>query len=352
MTPFQKFIVNAYRRAAIVVLLGVLLTAASYFGLVVFYTANRGWVAPVIVSQSNERILAFTSQIFQAKQAADTLDVAVASLTREIEALKSQKSVLDDLIVRSGTALRQQQASDRVLASRLAPLQIQKRLDDVKTQEAVKRSRELAKALDAELAAGLITKVAADTARQAILAAEIGATAALVATVSLDRQVLELERTVSTLSGGKAQSAQALEVLSHVAALRGQLAEIDVLLVKNTADVSNKTREASELRKIITTLSASPYYQVTVSREPLSFAFVPYDNESVAQPGQAVYDCLLQVILCSRVGTVKQVHRDEEKGRHPLFNRDIRGFLVELQLTDRSAAKSRVVFIGRAPLIL
>ena len=42
----------------------------------------------------------------------------------------------------------------------------------------------------------------------------------------------------------------------------------------------------------------------------------------------------------------------EEKGRHPVFQRDIRGFLVDLELTDEAAAKERVLFFGGRPLIL
>lgn len=352
MTYSQKFIVAAYRYLAIVFLLGILGSALGYFGLIALYGINNSWLAPIIVSQTNERILGLTAEMFRARQAADALDEAKAALGKESKALGEEASMLQGLIERSRLALSQQQVQDRRFAARLASLQLRKHELDTRAHGALAQKRVLWSSIEAELAAGLITKLDAERARVALSGAEAAAAHSLVATAALERQVSELNRSVSTLSGGPAESAQTLEVLARVAALESRRTEVMLTLAKNEAALANKQREAIELRKIIATLSDSPYYRVSVAAEPLSFAFVPYENEGAVEVGRPVYDCWAQVVFCRRAGIVKRLHRDEEKGRHPLFNRDIRGFLAELELDDAAAAKSRVLFIGRGPLFL
>jgi hypothetical protein len=79
----------------------------------------------------------------------------------------------------------------------------------------------------------------------------------------------------------------------------------------------------------------------------VNLAFVPYDNQSNVCAGTPVYDCYLNMVLCRKVGTVKQMFAGEEHATHPIFKTDIRGFLIQMQLDHSESAKSKTVFLNR-----
>ena len=83
----------------------------------------------------------------------------------------------------------------------------------------------------------------------------------------------------------------------------------------------------------------------------LYFAFVPYANQSSAAMGKPIYDCYLNMLLCRKVGTVKQIFVGEENATHPIFKTAIRGFLIQMDLDHPDSAKSQTVFLGRKPLL-
>jgi len=104
------------------------------------------------------------------------------------------------------------------------------------------------------------------------------------------------------------------------------------------------------LKEAIATAKQTPYYLSVSGATAVNFAFVPYDNQSSASPGSAVYDCYLNMVLCRKVGTVKQVFAGEEHAIHPIFRTDIRGFMIQMQLEHPESAKSKTVFLNRKPL--
>ncbi|MBV7542976.1 hypothetical protein [Acidovorax sp. sic0104] len=351
MTRTQKIIVTAYRYLAIVVLGAVLSTALAYAALTLFYTVNESWAAPVVISRTNEKILRLTAEVFRTRQAADGLDSAWKALSRESEALREQSRVFEQLVASAERAASQQQRADLQLSHQVEEIGTAKRGDIAKTRKVLSEISTLEDTIERDLQAGLMTREDAIRMRATINGYKTSATDATATAVALERQLSDLRRSATTLAGGPAQMPQALEVLARTAGYRMQLDNLRLKLQQNMQDTASKQREAQQLRQIVTTLSDSPYFRVTQADEPLFFAFVPYDNEAVAQPGQPVFDCILQVLLCSRVGTVTRVHRDEERAQHPLFKLETRGFLVELDLAAPQAAKSRVLFIGRAPML-
>jgi hypothetical protein len=56
------------------------------------------------------------------------------------------------------------------------------------------------------------------------------------------------------------------------------------------------------------------------------------------------------MIACRRVGTVKQIFPGEEQATHPIFKTQIRGFLIQMDLSHPESAKSKTVFMGGKPL--
>lgn len=170
--------------------------------------------------------------------------------------------------------------------------------------------------------------------------------------VALNQQINELQGDIDTMHG-EAKSTKALESISRIAALKQQLAELSITDFKNRADLKNKRHEIRELEAIVHTVEATPYFRIARNANAASqFAFVPYENEKSVKLGADVYSCWAKVVLCSRVGKVAWIGHDEEKGFHPIFQRDIRGFLIQLELNKPSAAKDTVLFLGSAPLMI
>lgn len=352
MTPFQKFIVTAYRYLAAAVLMSILSTGIGYALITVFYTVNSSWAAPVIISQTHERILQLQAELFRSKQAMGTLEAEQQGLNAETAVLKAEESTLVALLAKVQTAQSQQQKDDQHFAATMAPLSKAKAADITRTSQVVESLAKQDTNVAAELAAGLITKDEAAARRAAFNSLKVAATDSAVVGVTLNRTVAQMQHSADTLKGGQGSSATALDLLSRVAQLESQLAHVRLKINQNNLIVNNKAAELAKLKAIVATLSDSPYYRVTVATSPLSFAFVPYSNEDGIKAGEGVYDCTFQVLWCKKVGVVKKVHHDEERAQHPLFHVDMRGSLVEMELTDQQAGKSRVVFIGRAPLFL
>ncbi|RYH61836.1 MAG: hypothetical protein EON54_09840, partial [Alcaligenaceae bacterium] len=333
MTRTQRIIVAAYRYLAIGLLGTVLSTALAYAGITLFYVANESWAAPVVISRTNEKILRLTAEVFRTQQAADGLDSAWQALARETKALKEQARVIERLVASAENAASQQKQADQRLSRKVEQLGIDKQLDIAMTRKVLADVAALERTIDRDLQAGLMTRDDAVRMRATLNSYKTSATDSAATGVALERQLSELQRSATTLAGGPAQLPQALEVLARTATYRMQLENLRLKVQQNTLEASNKQREAAQLREIIATLSDSPYFRATQSETPLSFAFVPYDNESITQPGQPVFNCFFHVIVCSHVGTVKRVHHDEERAQHPLFKLETRGFLVELELT-------------------
>jgi hypothetical protein len=110
-----------------------------------------------------------------------------------------------------------------------------------------------------------------------------------------------------------------------------------------------ETKQITRLKQALDTAKQTPYYLSVSGNNAVNFAFVPYDNQGSASPGAAVYDCYLNMVLCRKVGTVKQIFAGEEHAIHPIFRTDIRGFLIQMQLDHPESAKSKTVFLNRKP---
>ncbi|WP_454845431.1 hypothetical protein [Ralstonia thomasii] len=352
MTLFQKFFIKGYRWLAVLVLASVLLATACYFGMVTIYGINKSWGAPVIMTKSSPRIVSMTAEVFRARQALDALKLKLNSGAKARIALVRQREWLLDLAARYEASLQAQKRVDQALTGKLGRLAGEKRSVDAKSAEVVKANQVLSRSIDKDLNAGLITEEAAARARAQIVSAEVLLNTGLIDTVSLETRMSELNYGIRTIDGA-ATSPKSLESLARLNVLKRELTEAELKLADLDAETAVNTAERKELETFLEKLTSSPYYVAAYSAKPVyQFAFVPYENEEAATVGAPVYSCFFEVLLCSKVGVVRAVTHDEEKGRHPVFQRDIRGFLVDLELSDEAAAKERVLFFGGRPLFL
>lgn len=359
-TKFQKFlsipilrsaILWGYTHMAVLVLALILGGAASFFLTTAVFYFNTGWAAPIILSKSSPRIASLGAEVLRGRQSENALRLAIQGRNGELELLDVQKTRLADLIARFEKSLASQASADSGLGGQLGRLAKDKQVVDKRTAAVVAQNKSLERAIDKELAAGIITAEAAARARNQIVAAEASLNNGEISTASLHYQVRELAGGVSTLQGGAA-STRALENVARLSALQGELSETELKIALAEKDLAAKMVELGELTQFLATLTSSPYYKaLTSDSKSQTFAFVPYENRKSAEVGAEVYACKLKIVLCSYVGTVAGISDDEEKGRHPMFPSDVRGVLVDLNLAKDDAAKDMVLFFGSKPLL-
>src|ERR1700728_1011105 len=219
-----------------------------------------------------------------------------------------QRASLEALIPQIDTAVGRERSHDRLTGPQLAELDTQKQADNAKTQAVLAQLQQLESSIDKDLAAGLMTKSDATTQIAAINQSRDAYTDSRIAEVLLTDNVLD-----KTTTGTKS-----LDVLEKQAELRSEIAQLDVTLAVSDKQLEEDNRQVELLRDAIATARQSPYNLIASGTNRIYFAFVAYDNQPAAKVGAPIYDCYLDMVLCRKVGTVKQIFLGEEDITHPL----------------------------------
>ena len=336
-----KSVLTLYRVFAIIVLYAVLGGVIAYAFVMGFYAINSSWAAPVILSPADEKSLDFREKLVTSQQTIEDLRVDSKKLTTGLTEMNKHRAALDALEPELTSAIAREKTHDLTTGPQLRTLDQQKLADNVKTQKVLAELKDLEADVNKDLAAGLITKADAATQLSALNQAEGNYTDSQIAQVLLTDSVLD-----KTTTG-----TDSINVLVKQAELRSEVAQLDIAIGVAEKQLQEDTRQIDRLKDAITTAKQSPYYLNTAGGETLYFAFVPYTNQAVAVAGKPIYDCYLNMIVCRKVGAVKQIFTGEEDALHPIFKTAIRGFLIQMNLDHPDSAKSETVFLGRKPLL-
>jgi hypothetical protein len=335
-----KSVVTVYRIFAIVTLYLVLVGVLAYGFVMGFYALNTSWAAPVILSPADDKSLDFTEKLVTTRQTLEDLNVDKNKLEGGIAEMNKHRAALEALQPELQTAILREKQHNVLTGPQLDALDKQKQADNLKTQAVVAQVKEVEAAIDKDLAAGLITKGDAATQRAALNQAQTSYTDSKIGEVLLTDSILE-KTTLDTKS---------LDVLDKQAELISEIAQLDIAVSVAQKQIYEETKQITSLRQALATAKQTPYYLSVSGGTAVYFAFVPYDNQSSAAIGSAVYDCYLNMVVCRKVGTVKQIFAGEEHAIHPIFRTDIRGFLIQMQLDHSESAKSKTVFLNHKPL--
>jgi hypothetical protein len=335
-----KSVVTVYRIFAILTLYLVLAGVLAYGFVMGFYALNTSWAAPVILSPADDKSLDLTEKLVTSRQTLEDLNVDVRKLQDGVVEMSKHRAALEALEPELQAAIAREKEHNLATGPQLMELDKQKEADNLKTQAVMAQVKEVEAAIDKDLAAGLITKGDAATQRAALNQVQSSYTDSKIGAVLLTDNILEKTTT----------DTKTLDVLDKQAELISEIAQLDIAIAVAQKQMYEETKQIDRLRQAIITAKQTPYYASVLGATALNFAFVPYDNQSSASPGSAVYDCYLNMVLCRKVGTVKQIFAGEEHAIHPIFRTDIRGFMIEMQLDHRESAKSKTVFLNRKPL--
>lgn len=342
-------VVLIYRRLAFSVLAMFFVGVVSYVSLVAFYLASSSWAAPLVLGPSQDRVLAFQPEIAIIEATIDKQRVELETALSTKRIVTEQVVQVSKLIGKVGAAMSSESAQLQRMSEAASTLALAKRADTNKQAATTAEARELLKQLDQELTAKLITSDQAAQRRIALTAAFNAVTDGNISALQLETQAQQAATSAQTFNGGST-SVAAISAVKQAVELKTILAQLQIQAVTAESSADALQRSIAGAERVLEVAKSSPYYRAL--REEVTVAFVPYDNLDDVKVGDKVYDCYLQVILCRHVGSVKTLYEAEEHAKHPLFKTDLRGKLVELQLTDPSSSKSQVVFIGGKPLFL
>jgi hypothetical protein len=348
----NKLVVSSYKVMGFAILGAILLGLASFIFTNVFYMTNSSWTTPLMLSSTDPRVLQLVSQLSQEKAARDAVATQRLQLQAQLEDAKRIQASEGRFQAAFQDAMLAE-AADR--GSELA--QLQRLIRDVRKtrSDVADTSRDYTavskEQIKDEYAAHLIGKDEA-TRGGYELSQIAGANLALHEKhVEIDARITELQRAVSSLRNGKAAASYEVLHMRHEyeqSVLASKKAEGDAEAFDKSIAMLDATIAGYDAQ--IARIARAPY--VMAADRSVTTAFVPYDNAEAAKVGEPVYSCFMGPLFCRNVGKVAEVLDGEVIDKHPLHNRDLRGLLVRLELTDPSAVQHPVLQLHRKPLFL
>ena len=339
----QRLIVSTYRLIGFAILSIIVVILVGYIGTSSFYFVSDGWIQPMVVSPTDEKVLQLKSDLAEQATVRDKIAVDLQHTDRFIAAQQDfqaefVKAVKADLAERRSSLGRVSALARQYRGER-------SRIRSSNTAYAQASRQEISKEYDARLikredmlnGAYQMGQIANSNLSLAERQAEFENRAA-----ALEKESAALENVLS-----KKQSAG---VLSY-----------DVLKIKRDYDTSRlESAKATEERKalqsslerhdaILNSIQQSP--QLRAADRRADVAFVPYANFDGLKVGTPVYACAFEMVVCHEAGKVQAVLPGEVMVKHPNRDKMLRGQMIELALDDADAAEESVLFVGRKPLL-
>jgi len=366
----RKLIVSSYKVAGFVILLGILAGLASYVVMTLFYYGSSSWMAPVILSPGDRRVLELTAQLAQQQGLRDTLAAQRLDMVARLKDAE-RTAIAEEEFQRGFAKAVEADISDRKTS--LAKLHALRKSYGVTGREIAEANgnfSDLSKERLAEMyAAKLISKD--DMVKGNLQIAELASV-----NLGLNERGTMLDDQMTLLgrqAGSLSLVADSLKTPGAVATLpshadakqtsRDALTvwreyELSVLAAQRSRDAQTALKDGiasidvnlARYDAIIGAIKETPHLKA--SDHHLSIAFVPYDNLANAKPGRPLYACRLNIVVCRRVGKVGKTLDGEVTGAHPLQKIDLRGVMVGLELDDIQSAQEPVLHVGRAPFLL
>ncbi|WP_373047140.1 hypothetical protein [Vulgatibacter sp.] len=360
---FNELAVTAYKLVGFAALTAILVGLLSYFAINAFYLVSTGWLAPAIVSPTDERVLQLSAQFAQQNHARETLLAEKLGLEEELEDAKRTAELEEGFQQDFARSLESELNRARADLGRYTKLVRSYEQSSREIAGSAEAYQSLSRAdLDRAYEAKVLPKD--EYVENAYLLGQIsrsnlglGQTGAdLVSRRNeLQGQVSALESAKKAIDSGKPvagvsssqevmmQQRHFLDSQRAAAAARGRIRAIE-------RRIEATDRSLAQFDKILQTIQDSPYLKAI--DEKTTIAFVPYENLGSVTPGSTIHGCSLAIVWCRRVGKVVRVLEGEVVVKHPLSNRLMRGLMVELDLREPRWAEEQVLHAGRAPLFL
>jgi hypothetical protein len=356
----SRLVVTVYRFAGFGILSIILLGLMSYLAVNTFYFVSTSWIVPTSLSPADAHVLQLDSIRSQESAARGALEMQVlqlgAQLTDARRIVESEQAFQEGFRQAMATDLGDRKTQLTKLASLLSSYSRSKSAIQSSNAAFVGMQRGQ---LASQYGAHVIDR---DQMIQGNyqMAQIAGANLALDAKhVEIDTQAAELEREVQSLESAETAAANGSPVsaqFSYEILHMKHEYDLSILASKKAQDLALSLKMSlAMLEKTIAqhdgmleTINHSPY--MMAADKAYTMAFVPYDNRDKLVVGAPVYSCRLGFVICSKVGAVAEVVDGEIVAKHPLRNKDLRGIMARLNLTEPKAIEQASLFIGGRPL--
>lgn len=346
-----------YKAMGFFILGGILFALASYLGMHSFFYTSESWIAPIIISSSDEEVIRLYGHAAEQKMEREK----VLAHARELQVRLADVERIIQTERRFQQRFMEAVENDR----RLRADELRRLREILETSREVRDQIELSN----QAFAGMARKRANELMSARLVDRE--------EYLTLEHQLAQMARTNLSLAETEAGIAGKIsELFARSTALDsigksggGSKASVDVVLLereylKSSLALARAAEEEGALRENLeaTMRAVRMYDEILRSIEnapriraiegKLTVAFVPYENLPNATPDAPVYGCAIGVVLCKEVGRISERLEGEVTARHPVRNKIIRGIFVEVDFSEPDWAEKDVLHVGGRPLFL
>ncbi len=343
----KKFLLASYRNLSIAMIFTVFFAIIWYIvGFALMFGSLSNWVAPMKLSPTQERVLAFQPQVVSMNASRYRLEVELRTAKDVLLSTEEQIGGIDALVQGIKHAQAQESGAMVTAGLRLQALSDQKAADIVRTERSLTDARGLLLDVDREEGAGLITRDQAAVRRISVQASMNQLTDARIQLSAVAEELRQL-RTSAALRGRAGSSLYAMQFAQTLQQLAASRAQLRIQHDTAANSVAGLELSLADVRRTLDLVTESPQYRAL--REEVTVLFVPYTSDATA--GDGVYDCLFTYVVCRKVGKIVKVFDAEQLMRHPLYSVDVKGHLAEVRFIDPRFGSSLISFVRRPPFL-
>jgi len=360
----NKLFVSAYKLVGFAVLTALLVGIFGYLGTGLFFLFDREWIAPLVLSPNSEKVLQMNAHMVQQQYRREQLEAERLAFETQVGTVERNIAANKLLLTRYDTALtaslgakgRELEKLEEVFKGYQATQSI---IND-STAQIIKLT---ARNSEEELQAKLISEETYVRGKSLVSNNLANQLSYAQREVEFETRLEALRREVGAMRGALAEmrgesveenvSAQSMDVLLRMRDFHRARLELEDLkaqrlpLQRKLQAIDTSMAEHDE---ILATIQNSAYY--LAMHEQITVAFVPYENLHNVAPGVDVYGCKLELIWCTQVGKVVRILDGEVATRHPLFNRERRGLIVQIKLDDPEWAELKSLHAASKPFLI
>lgn len=336
---FRKSVVPVYRTVSLISLYIILMGIVGYGVLVFFYLSNTSWIAPFTVNSSDTSVLAIMGQIVSSEAQLTALNLDKTQTEEAAKFNKTQIAALRKLLAKLDSITTDQERVWSQAAIKLQKFDAETNQNIARFSTDVDNGEKLREIVSKDLADGLMTKADAMNALASIDSMAGQTTAAKVAEETLLDDIRQHQMVDFSAVTVDAQRAQLIY----------QIDSLETAVQVGEAHIREDAALANTIDTAIATAKLSPFYAAINSPKTVQLAVVPYGGSKLFQAGEPVYECVLGLAICHRVGSVSAVYPNEQIFENPLTKTNMRGYLILLSVSDESA-RSKSLVVGHKPL--
>lgn len=336
----RQCVLPLYRVFSMFSLYAILFLILGFSASIAFYTVSDSWAVPFNLKSTDDKVLVLTNQLMSA-QASETM--SKLDYEKTVALLAANKTQIEEYRRFEAQVLHtiSAQKKDWLDSTKnLGSLEKEKQEDNAQLTADLAHQKILRDSIESELRAGLMTKTDAAATLSQLDTFRNSATDSRIAEVLLPDVVRQ----------HKMSDLNTVSAFGLLVQVRAMIEQLQAVIVSQEEELKLDQSTIDSFEKVITTAKNSPYYEAVNADKNLQLAVLPYSGGTTIKEGEPVYDCLLGIALCRKVGSVVKVFGNEQMFEEPTLRINVRGYIIKLAVPE-TAARSSVLMIGRKPLL-